>query len=442
MVRACLRGPLRHKHNKKLLKSVLSLFIFLIPCVVYAVDFDLEKAFQRDLEHSCALVETISGKIASGKNPAAETAQLINLSEKIQAAHLLMLERFRLREETAKKLGQKAVDRNKTVSEGYRKALEEYLNLVNTLASDKEVPKSTIDRVRSFLKATLHANNHPITGSLPYKHLNYPAREPSASPAVTPAYEGGNQSTTGADLAGALEAPLTKEIAELALSLDWSPVRIYEYIKNNVDTEREKEFMQLSALQGSALEHTLFEDAFGVSSVSTAKVLGVANGAEPLVPVLTIDQTDIASILPTLPVDQNIKDDIADSVYSQNFVVRIPQSEEAYLDWTGTGYLKENTSTGEAGYMLSGMVAGGMTAASPSKWPARTFSVVSKPYQDSDKELMILTPGNEATITYSPVDVTGIVLDSASTVTVNNVTAEVNNPPFRIWRKPEVPEAH
>ena len=39
-----------------------------------------------------------------------------------------------------------------------------------------------------------------------------------------------------------------------------------------------------------------------------------------------------------------------------------------YQDWTGIGYLKESPITGEAGWMLSGSIAGGMTAVNPEKW--------------------------------------------------------------------------
>ncbi len=53
---------------------------------------------------------------------------------------------------------------------------------------------------------------------------------------------------------------------------------------------------------------------------------------------------------------------------ANNSAIRIPQSEITYQDWTGIGYIKENTTTGEAGYMLSGMVAGGMTALGAVSW--------------------------------------------------------------------------
>ena len=59
--------------------------------------------------------------------------------------------------------------------------------------------------------------------------------------------------------------------------------------------------------------------------------------------------------------NQNIKDAITNAV-NQGFIVRVPQTELTYEDWTGTGYIMERASTGEAGYMLSGQIAGGMTA--------------------------------------------------------------------------------
>ncbi len=59
---------------------------------------------------------------------------------------------------------------------------------------------------------------------------------------------------------------------------------------------------------------------------------------------------------------------------NQNLIVKIPlpasnqPSTISYLDWTGIGYIKENLSTGEAGYMLSGMIAGSYTVHMPEDW--------------------------------------------------------------------------
>ena len=118
--------------------------------------------------------------------------------------------------------------------------------------------------------------------------------------------------------------------------------------------------MQLSSLQGSILENRIFEDDFQVASISTAKLFQLATSQLPT-SIVTIDSSNVNTILPSLPFDQNIKDDIINSV-NQNFTIKIPDHELTYENWSGVGYIKENSETGESGWMLSGMIAGGMTA--------------------------------------------------------------------------------
>ena len=193
--------------------------------------------------------------------------------------------------------------------------------------------------------------------------------------------------------------------------------------------DRTRLFMQLSSLQGSALEHKVFEDDLGVSSISTAKLLQLAN-TPPATPILTIDQSNIAAILPTLSFAQNIKDDIQ-SAAGQNFTVRIPQSEMIYQDWSGVGYLKENLATGESGWMLSGMIAGGMTAVSPGRWSSDYIkTILGNPSYEDTRSIYITSPANESIVTTATVMVTGAVLDSHATVTVNGVRANVEGNTF------------
>jgi len=92
-----------------------------------------------------------------------------------------------LREEKVKALGSKAVDRQQEMAEGYRKALEEYLSLIESLpaASGQESAVRTqkkIEKLKAILDKILPKKKRPIIGSLPYKHLNYPAVEPSTAP--------------------------------------------------------------------------------------------------------------------------------------------------------------------------------------------------------------------------------------------------------------------
>lgn len=119
---------------------------------------------------------------------------------------------------------------------------------------------------------------------------------------------------------------------------------------------RERELMRLSALEGSVLESRLFTDDFGVAAVSTSQLLASATSAS----LIHIDPTNIDALLPSLGLAENVRDDIVNAVH-QGLHITIPAQEGTYHNWTGIGYLKENPVTGEAGYMLSGMIAGGMT---------------------------------------------------------------------------------
>jgi pimeloyl-ACP methyl ester carboxylesterase len=143
--------------------------------------------------------------------------------------------------------------------------------------------------------------------------------------------------------------------------------------------DRQKLFMQLASLQGSILENRIFEDDFKVESISTAKLMQLCTSNSVLcTQILTIDKTSVDAILPTLYFDDNIKVDILNAV-NQNFSIRIPQSDITYHDWTGTGYIKENLDTGESGWMLSGMIAGGCPV--DAQWLNQHYQeILSEPY--------------------------------------------------------------
>ncbi|MDH4164771.1 MAG: hypothetical protein OEW15_19090, partial [Nitrospirota bacterium] len=210
-----------------------------------AYEDSLEKELQKSLADSRAAVLAASGKIASGASIADEISRLKTLADNIRITTLLLEERFRIAEEKAKSLGSKAADRQQAMTESYRNAVAEYLTIVDGIAVDssqgpvassKEI-QDIIGRLRTLLDRILPKKKLPIIGSLPYKHLNLPSREPSASPEVAPAYHGGNKTVSSEDTANTPEAPASKEIASLAQSLNWNPVSIYEYVKNNVETE-------------------------------------------------------------------------------------------------------------------------------------------------------------------------------------------------------------
>ncbi len=168
------------------------------------------------------------------------------------------------------------------------------------------------------------------------------------------------------------------EISELLgqpHDLDWKGVfvdadlRAIETIGGLVmddGAEARKLFMQLSALEGSYLEAQVLEETFQVGGVAAAQLLGHA--ADRQNTILRIDSANIDAVLPGLTLAGNVKEDIVDAV-NQNLTVRIPAQLSTFEDWTGIGYIKENPETGEAGYMLSGRIAGGMTVWGLYRWP-------------------------------------------------------------------------
>ncbi|MBE0502124.1 MAG: transglutaminase family protein, partial [Desulfuromonadales bacterium] len=118
-------------------------------------------------------------------------------------------------------------------------------------------------------------------------------------------------------------------------------------------------FMRLSGLQGSWLEAaTLFED-FQVPAIATADLFGRA--IEAGIEVWSIDSSNLDTALAQLPFADNVKTDIRNAA-NQGWSVSIPTQNINYLAWNGIGYIKENPQSGEAGYMLTGGLAGAQTA--------------------------------------------------------------------------------
>ncbi|MGO8989042.1 MAG: RHS repeat-associated core domain-containing protein [bacterium] len=225
------------------MRKILScLVVVLLPLlfstvITQASDQRPEKDIQGYLGQSKAILEQMGKRLQSGSPISDQLASLRTLAEGIKASHLLMMEQFRLREERVGGHGAKALERHRAMSESYRKAVEEYLSLLEDLLRQKSINLTTLDRLKAMLDQILHVKKRPILGSLPYKNLNYPSKEPSSEPPIKPAYKGGNKTLTAEDLKSIAEAPITEGIANLSQSLNWNPVSIYEWVKNNIETE-------------------------------------------------------------------------------------------------------------------------------------------------------------------------------------------------------------
>jgi len=127
----------------------------------------------------------------------------------------------------------------------------------------------------------------------------------------------------------------------------------------------EKDWRRLSALEGSALEHFIFEDAFLVDAVSADK--GMALAREAGIEVLLLTSPADASQIPSLTHPAAVKKDI-DGWLRSGFTVEVPRHPVARSSWVGSVWRVEDPASGAAGYFLSGGLAGGATAQAPGTW--------------------------------------------------------------------------
>jgi hypothetical protein len=128
------------------------------------------------------------------------------------------------------------------------------------------------------------------------------------------------------------------------------------------DVEQEKAFTKIQGLNTSYFEHATWESFSGIDTVSTVKLLQLANEAG--LPIYNINSANIDAVLPTLNQSQRVKDDIRNSVAAGQEVT-IPKSYITRNEWTGTGYMIRNPNTGEGAYKISSGLYGGAGTKSP-----------------------------------------------------------------------------
>jgi len=124
-------------------------------------------------------------------------------------------------------------------------------------------------------------------------------------------------------------------------------------------------FMRLSGFQGSFLEAKALTDGTGEESVSATAVL--QHAAVQGAPVLTINLSNAATLLPRVQAPAVVLREIADAV-AMGREVMVPEVELDVRDWTGTAFIVRDVVTEEGGYFISGVVSGGATVVSPQFW--------------------------------------------------------------------------
>ncbi len=142
-------------------------------------------------------------------------------------------------------------------------------------------------------------------------------------------------------------------------------LRMAEPLARGTDTAAPRDWLRLSALQGSALEHRVFEEELLVDSISADKGLGVARQANT--EVVRLNASNVDAILPALTHPAEVIDDIRDWV-QRGMTVDVPRTVIVRAAWQGSVWRVEDPATGAAGYFIAGGLAGGATAEDPANW--------------------------------------------------------------------------
>ena len=126
-----------------------------------------------------------------------------------------------------------------------------------------------------------------------------------------------------------------------------------------LDGDRDKlvQFVLTSGMNGSALEHSVPEQMFSTpdnpaEGISAVKAIQIAN--DQGIPIYTIDQSNIDTILPQLQISSTVKTNIQNAV-NAGMVATVPKTNITFNGWTGTGYIIINPNTGAGAYMIGGL---------------------------------------------------------------------------------------
>jgi len=151
--------------------------------------------------------------------------------------------------------------------------------------------------------------------------------------------------------------PVSVSAGGLAMDAD----RLISLVKA-LDGNKEKpiQFLLDSGADGSALEHSVPEQLFSTTEnpaqgISAVKALKIAN--DQGIPIYSINQSNINTILPQLQLDGDVKSDIQNAVNAGKSAT-VSKTNINFNGWIGCGYIIIDPTTGDGAYMISGGKSG------------------------------------------------------------------------------------
>ncbi|MBO9664191.1 RHS repeat-associated core domain-containing protein [Dokdonella sp.] len=158
-------------------------------------------------------------------------------------------------------------------------------------------------------------------------------------------------------------------------------LRPVEPVAQGEDAGVEADWTRMSALQGSVLEHAVFEQQWAVDSVSADNGLAQARAAGT--PILHLAPgADTAALNQPAEVVAAVR-----GWLDRGYGVDIPRDPVLVQHWRGAVWRVENAASGEAGYFIAGALAGGATAMPPELWYFQDLAeLLANPYAQQPNE--------------------------------------------------------
>ncbi len=133
------------------------------------------------------------------------------------------------------------------------------------------------------------------------------------------------------------------------------------FFADNGDDSQQTQLVQMAGVASSFYESRLWDRFTAIPSISTIRGLQVANANG--IPVYRIDQSNAATLLPTLNVFPDVLQNVQNEVNAGHSVT-IPRDTIVMNQWTGSVWIDE-LPDGSAGYLIEGGLFGGSTTQDP-----------------------------------------------------------------------------
>ena len=222
---------------RKYLAAIISLSLLLATGSASSAPRELGKKLEEEVLRLEGNVQKIGEKLIEGKEILEEREAIRKIGRRLEEVDEKLSLLFQNTEKRLKEkeLGQLLLKRHHLFVLEYENSMGILNKMINLIEGTREEEK---------LKAVIELAGERLSSLKPLKARiseafqtsGGTARKPKLSGGITPAYEKG-ESPREEDLAETLETARTPEIMELARSLDYSPLAIYNYVRNNIDFE-------------------------------------------------------------------------------------------------------------------------------------------------------------------------------------------------------------